>query len=77
VGDSSGSGSGGAEVRAKVLLVLEKERRKDVRGLFVFAFTTGRRAQEGLEHFYRNNRVNLRPVVASEHDIRLEIMSNR
>lgn len=56
---------------------LKRERRKDVRGLFVFAFTTGRRVQEGLEHFYRNNRVNLRPVVASEHDIRLEIMSNR
>lgn len=48
--------------RFGVRLVREKSR--DVRGLFVFAFTGGKRAKEGLEQFYSSNA--LRRVLGSE-----------
>jgi len=48
---------------------LVRERRKDVRGLFVFAFTGGKRAQQGLEQFYTANVTTLRKVSASEGNV--------
>lgn len=52
---------------------LKRERSKDVRGLFVFAFTGGTRAQQGLRHFYQSNRMRRsNVVVTSEQDIRLD-----
>jgi hypothetical protein len=55
---------------------LMREKGKDLRGLFVFAFTGGRRAQEGLERFYTANRIE-RPntVTTYARDIIIEIPS--
>jgi len=54
---------------------LKREKSKDVRGLF--AFSTGRRAQAGLQSYYRNNLRRLRPAsIISEQDVRVEISNS-
>jgi hypothetical protein len=57
---------------------LMRKRSKDVRGLFRFAFTFGRRAYSGLQHYYASNHSDsgLDDVV-SEQAIAIEIAENR
>ena len=53
---------------------LYREKNRDLRGLFTFAFTGGKRAQEGLKQFYTANglRASTHPAV-SERDVVVEI----
>lgn len=56
---------------------LVREKRRDLRGLFRFAFTGGKRAAEGLQEFYANNHIVRRTSAISEADITLQIRNRK